>query len=159
MCLVGWLVVWLVRSVGWLVVCCCVLLCVVVCCVLLCAVVVLCVLLLLCDVEMSRDLQMCVVKTVSMMKTRRDHRNSTNKPGNVKNKTEKRSAEEKKREILAPTRTDPTHFFLGLPSLFSWTAHPDRIHPDRPQTTRPPSPTHPGGTRAGARAGRKRFFL
>ena len=50
--------------------------------------------------------------------------------------------------------------------LSTWTAptfcqapHPDRLHPHRHLTTRQPTPVHFGGARAGARVGRKSFFL
>ena len=36
---------------------------------------------------MSRELQMCVVKTFAMMRTRRDHRNSTKDLGNWTSET------------------------------------------------------------------------
>ena len=82
---------------------------------------------------------MVVVKTFSVMETRRDHRNSTKDTGNWENKNKKKGRERKnKREMLAPTPAEPP--------------------PDRHQTTRPRTLTHPGGTRAGARVGRKSFF-
>ena len=69
--------------------------------------------------KMSRELQMCVVKTFSMMKTRRDHWNSTKNIGNWENKTKRGSGERKKREILAPTWTPtspgPLPLFPGPP--------------------------------------------
>ena len=108
--------------------------------------------------KMSRELQLCVVKTFSMMKTRTDHRNSSKDLENWKNKQKEGRQRKKKREMLAPTRTAPhldcTHFFPGTPRP---PPHP-RAHPDRHQTTRQRTPTHHGGTRAGARVGRKSFF-
>ena len=49
---------------------------------------------------------MVVVKTFSVMETRRDHRNSTKDTGNWENKNKKKVGRGKnKREMLAPTQT------------------------------------------------------
>ena len=74
--------------------------------------------------------QMCVVKTLSMIQARRDHRNATKDIGNWKNKKQKRSGEGKLSAKFwpPPGRTTPA-CFLGRP-------HPDRPHPDHPHPTR-----------------------
>ena len=61
---------------------------------------------------------------ISVMKTRRDHRNG-------KTKQKEGRERRKKRANFGP--------------------HPDRSHPDSHQTTRQPTPTHPGGTWARVR--------
>ena len=85
---------------------------------------------------------MCVVKTISMMKTRRDHPNSTKNPRKWKNKT-KEGREWKKREILAPTRTDLTWtaptFSGTAPTLTTPARTAPHLYPG-PQTTRQPTP-------------------
>ena len=101
---------------------------------------------------MSRELHMCVVKAFSMTKTCSDHRKSTKDLA-----IPRRSGEETKARNsgLHPNRLHPN---LLHPDALTWTA-PIFLGPLPSQTTRQLTPTHPGGTRAGARVGRKSFFL